>query len=129
MSTVWSNSNTNLHPKVATSVSKLFFKGQEQCTLSPSARKFYFHIIRLTSPVGRMWVQSLGPEDPLGESIETHSKVLAWRIPWTEDPGRLQSIGPQRVRHNWSDLACTDQELVIWQCWTCSYLASIGKYD
>jgi len=46
-----------------------------------------------------IWVQSLGQEDPLEESMATHSSILAWRIPWTEEPGRLQSIGLQRVRH------------------------------
>ena len=43
-------------------------------------------------------------EDPLEESMVTHSSILAWRIPWTEESGRLQSIGLQRVRHYWSDL-------------------------
>ena len=43
-------------------------------------------------------VQSLGGEDPLEEGLATHSSVLAWRIPWTEEPGRLQSIGLQRDR-------------------------------
>ena len=47
-----------------------------------------------------MWVQSLGQEDPLEEGMATHSSILAWRIPWTEKPGRLQSIGSQRVRHD-----------------------------
>ena len=51
------------------------------------------------------WVQSLGWEDPLEEGMATHSTFLACRIPWTEEPGRLQSIGSQRVRHNGSDLA------------------------
>ena len=51
------------------------------------------------------WVQSLGWEDPLEEGMATHSSVLAWRIPWTEEPGRLQSSGSQRVRHDWRDLA------------------------
>ena len=46
------------------------------------------------------WVQSLGREDPLQESMATHSSILAWRIPWTEGPGRLQSMGSQRVRHD-----------------------------
>jgi len=45
-------------------------------------------------------VQSLGREDPLEEEMVTHSSILAWRIPWTEDPGRLQSIWPQRVRYD-----------------------------
>ena len=44
-------------------------------------------------------VQSLGWEDPLEDSMATHSNILAWRIPWAEKPGRLQSMGPQRVGH------------------------------
>ena len=47
-----------------------------------------------------MWVQSLGREDPLEEGMATHSSILAWRIPWTEEPGRLQSLALQRVRHD-----------------------------
>ena len=47
-----------------------------------------------------MWVRSLGREDPLEEGMEIYSSILAWSIPWTEDPGRLQSMGLQRVRHN-----------------------------
>ena len=46
------------------------------------------------------WVQSLGLEDPLKEKMATHSSILAWRIPWTEEPGSLQSMGLQRVRHD-----------------------------
>ena len=47
-----------------------------------------------------MQVQFLGQEDPLEEGPATHSSILAWRIPWTEEPGRLQSMGSQRVGHN-----------------------------
>ena len=47
-----------------------------------------------------MQVRSLGGEDPLEEDMKTHSSILAWRIPWTEEPGGLQSIGSQRVGHN-----------------------------
>ena len=50
-----------------------------------------------------LWVQSLGQEDPLEEGMATHSSILAWRIPWTEEPGRLQSMGLHRVGHDWSD--------------------------
>ena len=50
-------------------------------------------------------VRSLGLEDALEEGMATHSSILAWRIPWTEKAGRLQSMGLQRVRHNQSDLA------------------------
>ena len=45
------------------------------------------------------WVRSLGREDPLEKEMETHSSILAWRILWTEEPGRLQSMESQRVRH------------------------------
>ena len=45
-------------------------------------------------------VQSLGWEDPLEKEMATHSSTLAWKIPWTEEPGRLQSVGSQRVRHD-----------------------------
>ena len=65
-----------------------------------------------TSPVAQMvkrlparrktWVQSLGQEDPLEKEMATHSSTLAWKIPWTEEPGRLQSMGSQRVGHDWA---------------------------
>ena len=47
------------------------------------------------TPIG-----SLVREDPLEKGMATHSRILAWRIPWTEEPGRLQSVGPQRVSHD-----------------------------
>ena len=50
-------------------------------------------------------VQSLGQEDPLEEGTATHSSILAWKIPWTEKPGGLQSTGSQRVGHDWINLA------------------------
>ena len=48
-----------------------------------------------------IWVWSLGQEDPLEKETATHSSILAWRIPWTEKPVRLQSMGSQRVGHDW----------------------------
>ena len=48
------------------------------------------------------WVQSLGQEDPLEKEMATHSSTLAWKIPWMEESGRLQSIGSPRVRHDLS---------------------------
>ena len=47
------------------------------------------------------WIQFLGWEDPLEDSMATHSIILAWRIPWTEEPGRLQSMGLQRMGQDW----------------------------
>ena len=45
-------------------------------------------------------VRSLGWEDPLEKGLDTHSSILAWRIPWTEEPGRLQSMGSRRAAHH-----------------------------
>ena len=47
-----------------------------------------------------MWVRSLGQEDPLEKEMATYSSILAWEVPWTEEPGRLQSMGSQRVGHD-----------------------------
>ena len=47
-----------------------------------------------------IWVRSLSWEDPLEKGMATHFSILAWRIPWTEEPGWLQSMGSQRVRHD-----------------------------
>ena len=46
------------------------------------------------------WIQSLGQEDPLEKEMATHSSTLAWKIPWTEEPGTLQSMESERVGHN-----------------------------
>ena len=48
------------------------------------------------------WVWSLGLEDPLKKGVATHYSILAWRMPWTEEPGGLQSMGSQRVGHDWA---------------------------
>jgi len=50
--------------------------------------------------VKETWDQSLDQEDPLEKDLSTHPSILAWRIPWTEEPGKLQSIESQRVRHD-----------------------------
>jgi len=50
--------------------------------------------------VWETWVQSLGWEDPVEKEMATHSSTLAWKIPWTEEPGRLQSMGLQRIGHD-----------------------------
>ena len=75
-------------------------------------KHFPFHILVLTmdflvaqmvkhlSTVHETRVQSLGREGLLEKEMATHSSILAWKIPWKEEPGRLQSVGSQRVRHN-----------------------------
>ena len=57
-------------------------------------------MVKNLSAMQETWVQSLGQEDPLEKGMATHSSILAWSIPWTEEPGRLQSIGSQRVGHD-----------------------------
>ena len=58
------------------------------------------------------WVRSLGWEDPLEKEMATHSSTLAWKIPWTEEPGRLQSMGSQGVRHNGATVHT--HKLILW---------------
>ena len=58
--------------------------------------------LKCLPPMRETWVRSLGREDPLEKEMAIHSSILAWRIPWTEKPSRLQSTGSQRVRHDWA---------------------------
>ena len=57
--------------------------------------------LRVLPAMPETWVQSLGWEDPLEKEMATQSSILAWRIPWTAEPGGLQSTGLQRIRHDW----------------------------
>ena len=56
--------------------------------------------VKLLPAMQETWVQSLGQEDPLEKEMATHSSTLDWKIPWTEKPGGLQSMGSQRVGHD-----------------------------
>ena len=57
-------------------------------------------MVKCLSAMLETWVQSLGQEDPLEKETATQPSTLAWKIPWIEEPGRLQSMGWQRVRHD-----------------------------
>ena len=57
-------------------------------------------VVKNLPVVQETWGPSLGQEEPLEKEMDTHSSILAWRIPWTEEPGRLQSMGLQRVGHD-----------------------------
>ena len=59
-------------------------------------------MVKNSPAMQKTWVQSLGWEDPLEKGMANHSIILAWRIPWTEEPDQLQSIVSQRVRHDWA---------------------------
>ena len=75
-----------------------------------------------------MWVRSLGWEDPLEEGLATHSSILVWRITWTEEPGRLQSKGLQRVGHHWNDLAQTHTREILRLIWM-EKRSSLSKFS
>ena len=57
-------------------------------------------MVKHLSAMREAWVRSLGQEDPLEKEMATHPSTLAWKIPWMEEPGMLQSMGLQRVRHD-----------------------------
>ena len=74
--------------------------------IPPSIRVFSNEsALRITHQMQEMWVWYLGQEDTLKQLMATHSSILAWRMPWAEELGGLQSRGSQRVGHDWSDLA------------------------
>ena len=68
------------------------------------------------------WVWSLGWEDPLEKEMATHSSILAWRIPWTEEPGRLWYKGSQRIRHDWETFTSLPWKKMLLQ--SCFYFLS-----
>ena len=57
---------------------------------------FVAHMVKNLHEMQETWVRSLGWDDPLEKEMATHSSILAWKIPWTEEPGRLQSTGSQK---------------------------------
>ena len=67
-------------------------------------------LVNNTPAMRETWVQSLGWEDPLEEGMATHSSILAWRIPWTQEPGGLQSMASQKVGHSWMTKHSTQLE-------------------
>ena len=87
-------------------------KGWESKELVLSDLDFQVALVVKNLPAStRDAVWSLGQEDSLGAGMATHSNILAWRIPWTEELDRLQSIGSHRVGYNWSGLACMHYQI------------------
>ena len=68
--------------------------------VAKSQTRLVAQMVKYPPAMWETWVQSLGWEDPLEEGMATHSSILAWRIPWTEEPGGLQSTGSQRIGHD-----------------------------
>ena len=74
----------------------------KNCILDSGGASLVVQMVKPLPAVWETWVQSLGREDPLEEEMAPHSSTLAWKIPWTEEPGRLRSMGSQRVGHDWA---------------------------
>ena len=70
-------------------------------------------LVRNPPAMQETWVWSLGWEDPMEEGMATHSCILVCRIPWTEEPGRLQSMGLQRVRYDWATKHMAQHSMII----------------
>ena len=68
---------------------------------------------RIHLSMKEIWVQTLSQEDPLEEEMATHSSILAWRMPWTEEPGGLQSMGSQRVGYDWATKHTHAQQMLV----------------
>ena len=68
--------------------------------LYPKVQSLVIQTVKCLPTMLETQVRSLGQEDPLVKEMATHSSILAWKIPWTEEPGRLQSMGSQRVGHD-----------------------------
>ena len=90
--------------------------------------------VKCLSTIWETWVQSLVWEDPLEKEVAIHSSTIAWKIPWTEEPGRLQSMGSQRVGHDWvTSLSLSDVSRgglgILGQDWAARNVISSCRYQ
>ena len=83
-----------------TGITKSWTLNDLHFTSLPRGASLVVQRVKCLPAMQETWVQSLGQEDPLEKEMATHSSTLAWKIPWTEKPGRLQSIGSRTVGHN-----------------------------
>ena len=96
------------------------------CEMMPARASLVAQMVKNLPAMRETWVQSLGWEDPLEKGMAAHSIVLAWRIPWTEESGALQSMGSKRVGHHWASNAQT-QIILSWPVSPGSPAFSLGK--
>ena len=88
------------HPPNYPMIRGLFFCGSSKCFFYGTS--LVAQMVKRLSTMQETRVWALGWEDPLEKEMAIHSSTIAWKIPWTEEPGRLQSMGSQRVRHDWA---------------------------
>ena len=87
------------------------------CLLQYSWASLVSKMVKNLPAIQNTWVQSLDWEDPLEKGMATHSSILAWRILWTEEPGKLQSMGSQRLGHNWATKHSTAYSVYLTEDW------------
>ena len=91
-----------LYPFFRNTLSRWKFSYIKMSTLKLCRASLVAQRVKRLLALRETWVRSLGREDPLEKEMATHSSTLAWKIPWTEKPDRLQSMGSQRVGHDWA---------------------------
>ena len=111
LSHAWRDLEWGLSPNLSCVSVRGGLSGHSKCSPLPwMALQWWVHVsngtvaqrLKCLPAMQETWVRSLGQEDPLEKKMATHSSTLAWRIPWTEEPGGLQSTGLQRVGHDWA---------------------------
>ena len=97
----WEKSIWSLCPGLSSMISVFFSPSLIGCYTEYPRSSLVTQLVKSLSATWETQVQSLSREDPLEREMATHSSILAWRIPWTEEPGRLQSMGSQRAGRGW----------------------------
>ena len=92
----------------------VYFLSSSRCinidTLALQRTSLVAQMVKCLSTMWETWVRSLGQEDPLEKEMAIHSSTISWKIPWTEEPGRLQSMRSQRVGHDWKQYYFEDAQ-------------------
>ena len=102
-------------PGVHSSHAAIFFYGDFECGAGATWASLVAQMVKNMPAMRETCVQFLGQKDPLEEGMATHSIILAWRIPWTEESGRLWSMGSQRVGHDWVVNKTATLVLLTWE--------------
>ena len=97
---MFKSSNIGPAPLAGICLPLLYLPSFMRTLLIISRSSLVAQMVKCLSTTWETWVWSLGREDPLEKEMAIHSSTIAWKIPWTEEPGRLQSMGSQRVKHD-----------------------------